>query len=324
MRSLRCNAGLPPLRRGCPSFIRAARQAEGKAGVSRTALAIVRVASKFIALTGQDRYRHEWIAELEEMQRQGIAQFRPAVRILLGAPAVGRTLRRPGQRHGIGERLAAAAYYDAFMSYSPLGDRQFAGRLHRDIERFAKPWHRLRGNRLFRDQLNLATSPPPWDAIMAALAKSRWFILLASPESAQSEWVSAEVRYWLEKKNLNRILIAVTAGNVVWDVQARDFAWERTTAVPADLAGVFPDEPLWIDLRALPRDPWSSLPSDAIASFVALLRELPKDVLIGRLSRQARRRHAAGRGLHGYHLLPSRRVRVCNPGSSSSPVRRAA
>jgi hypothetical protein len=38
------------------------------------------------------RYRCEWLAELDEMERRHIAKMLPALRILLSAPAVGRAL----------------------------------------------------------------------------------------------------------------------------------------------------------------------------------------------------------------------------------------
>ena len=37
---------------------------------------------------------------------------------------------------------------------------------------------------------------PSWGSIEAALKGSRFFILLASPESARSVWVQREVAFW--------------------------------------------------------------------------------------------------------------------------------
>jgi hypothetical protein len=63
-------------------------------GFSWHALLIIRAALWFIPPAGRDRFRREWMAELEEMKRQDIPQVAPAVRILLGAPSVGRTCAR--------------------------------------------------------------------------------------------------------------------------------------------------------------------------------------------------------------------------------------
>ena len=41
-------------------------------------------------------------------------------------------------------------------------------------------------------------TPQLWPEIEKALRDSRFFILMADPLSAQSEWVRMEVNYWLE------------------------------------------------------------------------------------------------------------------------------
>ena len=51
----------------------------------------------------------------------------------------------------------------------------------------------LRTMEVFRDETSLAASPGLWPAIQAALDASRWFVLLASPEAARSEWVGKEI-----------------------------------------------------------------------------------------------------------------------------------
>jgi hypothetical protein len=53
--------------------------------------------------------------------------------------------------------MPSTAGYDAFISYSRLEDGWLAPALQSGLERFAKPWYRLRGLRVFRDK---ATSPP--------------------------------------------------------------------------------------------------------------------------------------------------------------------
>jgi hypothetical protein len=44
------------------------------------------------SMAQRPRYRCEWLAELDEMERRHIAKMLPALRILLSAPAVGRAL----------------------------------------------------------------------------------------------------------------------------------------------------------------------------------------------------------------------------------------
>ena len=64
----------------------------------------------------------------------------------------------------------------------------------------AKPFYRRRALNVFRDKTGLAAGPALWRTIEAALERSGHFILLASPESAHSEWVEKEVGWWLRHR----------------------------------------------------------------------------------------------------------------------------
>jgi hypothetical protein len=54
---------------------------------------LVGAALWFLPVASRNRYRWEWLAALEEMERENVAPLVPAIRILLGAPSVSRTLR---------------------------------------------------------------------------------------------------------------------------------------------------------------------------------------------------------------------------------------
>src|SRR5687767_3434283 len=86
--------------------------------------------------------------------------------------------------------------YRAFISYSHAKDIKVAAALQAALQTFAKPWYRLRTMRVFRDQTSLSASPELWPAIETALDQAEWFILIASPQSAQSSWVQKEVQWW--------------------------------------------------------------------------------------------------------------------------------
>lgn len=73
--------------------------------------------------------------------------------------------------------------------------------------------------------------------------------MLASTNSARSDWVGRELEWWLSHRGPNTILILVTDGELEWHSGNRDFDWDRTTALNGRLRGQFPDEPLWVDLR---------------------------------------------------------------------------
>lgn len=51
------------------------------------------------------------------------------------------------------------AGYDAFISYSHSHDGVLAPKLQARLERFAKPWYRVRALRVFCDTANLTANP---------------------------------------------------------------------------------------------------------------------------------------------------------------------
>src|SRR5215216_3354415 len=102
--------------------------------------------------------------------------------------------------------------YDAFISYSRALDGTLAPALHRGVQGFAKPWYRLRSARVFLDDVSLSASPCLWTSIEEALGRSRWLILMASPEAAASKWVNRELEWWLEHKPAQQILVVLTSG----------------------------------------------------------------------------------------------------------------
>lgn len=180
--------------------------------------------------------------------------------------------------------------YRAFLSYSHAADGKLAPALQSALQRIAKPWYRLRGMRVFRDETTLSVTPSLWPSIRKSLDDSEYFIILASPEAAESKWVEQEVDHWLTHRPAERMLIVLTAGELRWDGSSSDFDWSRTDALPRRLRGVFPSEPLYLDLR------WAKGATDlslrnprfleAASRLAATLRSLPLDELIGEDVRQ--------------------------------------
>src|SRR4051812_571336 len=108
---------------------------------------------------------------------------------------------------------ASHAYrYKAFISYSHAADGKLAPALQAGLQQFAKPWYRLRTMRVFRDETGLAVTPELWDSIQRAMEQSEFFILLVSPQAAQSQWVEQEVRFWLQHRSHEKLLIVCTDG----------------------------------------------------------------------------------------------------------------
>ncbi|MDQ1654650.1 MAG: hypothetical protein QOI35_3850, partial [Cryptosporangiaceae bacterium] len=138
--------------------------------------------------------------------------------------------------------------FNGFISYSHAADGRLAPAVQRGLHRLAKPWHRRRALWVFRDQTGLALTPGLWSSIQEALDGSEWFVLLASPEAARSQWVNREIEHWVTTKPVDRILLVVTDGEWSWDPARGDFS-DDSSAIPAALRGVFAEEPLLLDLR---------------------------------------------------------------------------
>ena len=83
--------------------------------------------------------------------------------------------------------------FDAFISYSHAADGELAPALQRGLQQLAKPWTRRQALRIFRDDTGLSVNPALWQSITNALDESEYFVLLASPGAAQSEWVNREI-----------------------------------------------------------------------------------------------------------------------------------
>src|ERR1043166_7996358 len=181
------------------------------------------------------------------------------------------------------------ALYDAFVSYSHAKDKPVAAALQSVVQTLGKPWYRRRALRIFRDDTSLSATPGLWPTIEQALDQSRFLILLASPEATASHWVSKELSHWLDRKGVETLLIAVTAGELSWDDVRGDF--RRNDVLPPVLAGRFPAEPKWVDLRRYRdgADPRDGRFIEAGADFAAAIHGIPKEDLLSQELRQQRR-----------------------------------
>jgi WD40 repeat protein len=188
---------------------------------------------------------------------------------------------------------AGGAGYDVFISYSQAADGRLAPALQDGLARLGKPWYRRRALRVYRDKTGLSANPDLWSAIQAALDRCRWFVLLASPAAAGSRWVNQEIDHWRSTHGDERILVAVTDGDWAWADEADEFDWDRSSAIPAALAGAFAREPLVVDLRwardETEFDARHGAFRDAVADLAAAVHGRPKDDLVGEDIRQHRR-----------------------------------
>ena len=108
-------------------------------------------------------------------------------------------------------------HHHAFISYSHAADARLAPAFEDGLERIGKPLLRLRGLDVFRDGSDLSASPGLWSGIVAHLEAAEWLLFFASPQSAASPWCGEEVAWWLTNRSVDRLLIVLTAGEIVWD-----------------------------------------------------------------------------------------------------------
>jgi tetratricopeptide (TPR) repeat protein len=181
--------------------------------------------------------------------------------------------------------------YDAFISYSHAKDKPIAAALQSVVQSLGKPWYKRRALRIFRDDTSLSATPHLWPTIEAALAESRFLILLASAESARSIWVEKEITYWLEHKSTDTLLIAVTDGELAWLPGTTDFVWTDAIPLPAVLKGRFAHEPKWVDLRGYRAgaSKHDRKFTELGADFASAVRGVPKEDLLSEEVRQQRR-----------------------------------
>jgi len=217
-------------------------------------------------------------------------------------------IARPADEGGQG----AATRFDAFISYSHAGDRELARALQKLLESFSRPLFRLRSMRVYRDETNLDANPDLWGAIQLAVEQSRYFVLLASPESAASKWVQRELTSFVTARGAQYVCVILARGVSPWtekappeDVLSReDCAVSRTTY---ELLNDVAVEPVVVDLSKNAGSPRSRRDvsrarQSAAASVAARILNRDKDELYGEhIARQ--RRVLVLVGLAGMMLL---------------------
>ena len=189
----------------------------------------------------------------------------------------------------------AAFLYDGFISYrhSPK-QTLIVSAIQAALHKFAKPFWKLRALRLYRDESNLSARPDLWGEIVEALDRSKYLLLVASPEAVESKWVKRETEHWLERRGERNLIILLTDGEIAWDDATQRFNEDRTSAIPSPLLANLKTEPLYVDLR------WAGKPDaqlemsnpqfvDAVATIAAELHGKSKDELAGIDVREHRR-----------------------------------
>ncbi len=193
---------------------------------------------------------------------------------------------------------AVGAGYDAFISYSQAVDGALAPALRRALLRIGVPWYRRSSRSIFLDNSSLAADASLAGALSDALERSRFLVVLLSPEAARSRWVDQEIERWLRSRPIETVVPVVTC----WrpdqpGANLAAFDW-RGGDVPPALRGRFADEPRPVDLRWVRGSPRDAVLGDerfrnGVAEIAARLLHRSKEALVD----EDRRRRRQARGL---------------------------
>ena len=188
-----------------------------------------------------------------------------------------------------GDIFSEIPEYDAFISYKHGAiDSAAARALQKNLEHFRAPvlsGIRLPGTpfsgkegrpkktgrirRVFLDDGELSACAAFGSHIREALKKSRWLIIICSPETKKSPWVNLEVETFLEYHDRNHILAVMTGGEPA-DIFPEAFAG----------SGSLPDEMLAADARGeTVREVLKKLRGDALLRVAAPILGLAYDDL---------------------------------------------
>ena len=151
--------------------------------------------------------------------------------------------------------MAAGEPFAAFLSYSRGASEQLAVDLQAGMERFAKPWYRLRAMRVFRDDSSMSANTALWSTIQTGLTQSA-LVHPARHAGVRGLALGASRRSTggCEHKGPQRLLIVQAEGDLDWDRAAHAFS-PSSTAIPSMLHDAYPEEPRWIDMRWYAADP---------------------------------------------------------------------
>lgn len=97
--------------------------------------------------------------------------------------------------------MSAVFPNEVFLSHSHL-DRQFASDLAEVIRRH--------GIAVWYSQTNILGAQQWQDEIGAALRRCDWFVVILSPQSAESMWVKRELSYALQQNRFENKIVPIT------------------------------------------------------------------------------------------------------------------
>ena len=145
--------------------------------------------------------------------------------------------------------------YHAFISYSHK-DKQYARAIQKSIETLGLPFYKSwqPNVNIFRDERKIPLAGSLTEQIITGLKESKYLIVIASKNSANSTWVREEILNWhRENKDENGYItnfnFILTDDIIEWDYLNHDFDKLKTTALPSFDKRIFKEVPLWANLQ---------------------------------------------------------------------------
>jgi WD40 repeat protein len=176
------------------------------------------------------------------------------------------------------------ARFDAFIA-AARPERPVANGIVKGLRQIGRRPGRLRALRVYAPAADDSDST-------AALDRSRYLIAVLSPPAASSARLDGQLAHWLQRHQLDRLLLVLADGQLLWDPEQRRFDPSTSDAAPAVLTqpGSLPDEPFYIDVSGdAPWDPGAPAFRDKVTSLAAPVHGKPKDQLAGDDIREQRR-----------------------------------
>lgn len=179
--------------------------------------------------------------------------------------------------------------YKAFISYKHHAGLPVAKVISDALRAYARPML-VAPPRIFRDEDHLVPASNLPQLIKDALRNSEYLVLLASPEATQSVWVQDEITIWCKEfQRVDRMIIVLLAGEIVFDPKTKEFNWDRTDALPRLLRDFLNQVPLFVDLRQVNTlellDVRQPLFKSAINAISAAIRGIEPNDLAGEETR---------------------------------------
>jgi hypothetical protein len=130
----------------------------------------------------------------------------------------------PSLTGGSGLSVRGDEIYDAFISYGHERDDEVSVKLETMLGTIGYPGYRRSRRTIFRDISRMTAAYDLRSEIEAALAQSRWLVVIASRKSLHSEWVRLEVDYWRREKSAETMLV-IDFDGAIGSTQDADLSW---------------------------------------------------------------------------------------------------